>query len=246
MGLQIIPALIFGVIGLAVILILWNVVQPSNAEVFNQFVNNCQLSGKAVTRLVATAPAAQAGLTTNITGTGAVCSATAANAAVTAYADEYGRTYTAASGVPDVSAGTYRSLPTFMERFAAINRLLASVLPVLYVIGILGQAYSVYQGGGGGIMQNLLLVLGKTIAYVVGVVLLPVLIGLVATAAAGNASGAGLAVNDLLGSIVTLLWNLTPTLLLLGLMLLAPVGTGFYGAVGRRARGYVGGGGFGM
>ena len=241
MGMQMIPALIFGVIGLAVVLILWGVIQPANASIYNQFVDNCNISGQSVTRLTATAPAAQAGLTTNVTGTGATCSATAANAAVTSYTDEYGRTYTAASGVPDVSAGVWRALPTFMQRFAAINRLLASVLPILYVIGILGQAYQVYQGMGGGVVGNLLLVLGKTIVYVVGVVLLPVLIGLVATSASANASGAGLAVNDLLGSIVRLLWNLTPTLLLLGLMLLAPVGTGFYGAAYRRGRGFVGG-----
>lgn len=240
LGGNMISALIFGVVGIAVVLLLWNVVQPANAEVYNQFVSHCKIQNKAVTRLVATSPASAVGMTTNVTkGTGTGCTAAGVTGGLK-YSDEYGRNFdsTAADNqIPVLTNGVWTVLPTFMSRFAAINRLLASVLPLLYVLSILGHAYGIYKGMGGSVMANLLLVIGKVVIYVVGVILLPVLIGFIGDAAGSHAAGAALAVNDTFGSITDLGWSLTPTILLLGLMILAPVGTGFYSAAYSRIRG---------
>lgn len=239
MGSNLVSALIFGVVGIAVVLLLWGTVQPANAEVYNEFVDHCEVSGKPVTRLTATKPAASAGKTANATaGAAGACTFTKVDATATEYVDEYGRTYTnAADANPAPSGGKWVTLPTFMTRFAAVNRLLASVLPLLYVLSVLGHAYGIYKGMGGDVMTNLLVVIGKVVIYVVGVILLPILIGFIGDAAGSHSAGAGLAVNDTFGSIVDLGWSLTPTILLLGLMALAPVGTGFYSFAYGRVRG---------
>ena len=229
-GTNLLPALIFGVVGLAILLVLWGVVQPANAEVFNQFVDSCEINGKKVTRLTATAPAAQAGLTSNSPGGSTACTFPAANAAATAYVDEYARTYTAASGVPGVT-GIVRELPGFMTQFAPINRLAASILPLVYLIGIIAGAYGVYRGATGSLQGALAYNIGKVIFYVAAVITLPVILGFVTTAATANNGGAGLAVNDLLKAIFDLLFAIVPTVLLIVIMAAAPVGTGIYGRV---------------
>ena len=101
-GTNLLPALIFGVVGLAILLVLWNVVQPANAEVFNQFVDSCEINGKKVTRLTATVGGT--GVSNTPGGTDA-CNFPKIGATTTTYVDEYGRQYTtAADALPNTNA----------------------------------------------------------------------------------------------------------------------------------------------
>ena len=237
LGMHQILGFIIGAVAFAVTLAMWPTIQVGNAEVYNQFSSHCLVDGRAVTRVHVGAT------TTNITGTDAdgACSG-AALATATAVTDEYGRAITP-SAAGELQADGWVMLPSVMSRFSSVNRLVAGILPIIYVASMIGFAVIVYRGQAtGGITGHITGAVVGTVIYVAGVVLLPTILGFVVTAATDGNSGANYAVNDSFGgSLLQLLWQLIPTILLIGIAALIPSRTGAYGAAYGYARNRFGG-----
>ena len=239
LGMHQILGFIIGAVAFAVTLAMWPTIQVGNAEVYNQFSSHCLIDGRAVTRVHVGA------VTTNITGSTAdgPCLGTGLAASATNIVDEYGRTHSATATAGTLQSDGWVVLPAVMSRFSSVNRLVAGILPIIYVASMIGFAVIVYRGQAtGGITGHITGAVVGTVIYVAGVVLLPTILGFVVTAATDGNSGANYAVNDSFGgSLLQLLWQLIPTILLIGIAALIPSRTGAYGAAYGYARNRFGG-----